>query len=256
MNQTSKQRNNEIKKLVRNAEKSAKTIGYVKQVMLVLGILNLKCVKTNCWSWVDDFLIRFKFRIDQHKNKISFAFLSFFWIFHQFIGSISGGFKNFYFTAFEHGGRNFSPALLAATAFHFVTKCDLSGVASRQILLICLITCIYFAGATLRSCYQSVADGFWFHFVLNVFCFVISVVIVIVGFLHSITLGKIRDFHGVTKMMKGAVGNKNDGKKHGGMHTTTATKINNQNNQQSNNYQNNQNNSFQNNQNNHSKQHF
>ena len=43
---TPKKRNIEIKKLLRNAEKSAKTIGYVKQVMLVLGILNLKCVKT------------------------------------------------------------------------------------------------------------------------------------------------------------------------------------------------------------------
>lgn len=163
------------------------------------------------------------------------AFLSFFWIFHKFIGGISGGFNNStYYTAFDHGGRNFSPALLAATAFHFVTKCDLSGVASRQILLICLITCIYFAGATLRSCYQSVADGFWVHFVLNVFCFVISVVIVIVGFLHSNALGKIRDFHRVTKMVKGAAAKKESQKKNQGQvirgtNTTTTANGNNQN---------------------------
>lgn len=44
---TPKQRVTECKKLVRNGEKSAKTIGYVKQVMLFLGILNLKCVGTH-----------------------------------------------------------------------------------------------------------------------------------------------------------------------------------------------------------------
>ena len=117
------------------------------------------------------------------------TFSLFFWVFHP----PSGASHKLTYTAFDHGGRNFSPALLAATAFHFVSKCDVSGVASRQILFICLITCVYFAGATLKSCYESVADGFWFHFVLNVFSFVVAVVIVIVGILHSNTLGKIRD---------------------------------------------------------------
>ena len=61
------------------------------------------------------------------------------WVFHK----PQGASHQLSYTAFDHGGRNFSPALLAAVAFHFVSKCDVNGVASRQILLICLITCIY-----------------------------------------------------------------------------------------------------------------
>ena len=75
---TPKKRNVEIKKLLRNAEKSAKTIGYVKQVMLVLGILNLKCVKTKCWSRIDVSESEYKFQNGYHKNwssRISFILL-------------------------------------------------------------------------------------------------------------------------------------------------------------------------------------
>lgn len=194
--------------------------------------------------------------LKQKKTSFSRIF-SFFWIFHP----PSGASHKLSYTAFEHGGRNFSPALLAATAFHFVSKCDVSGVASRQILLICLITCVYFAGATLKSCYESVEDGFWFHFVLNVFSFVVSVVIVIVGVLHSNTLGKIRDFHGVSRLVKGMVkyqggqvqsqNNQNNRNNQSNQNSQNNLKNQNtQNNQNSNNFQNNQNNSFQSLQNN------
>ena len=43
MNQlTPAQQKANTKRLVKDGEKSAKTIGYVKQVMLILGILNLQ----------------------------------------------------------------------------------------------------------------------------------------------------------------------------------------------------------------------
>lgn len=150
-------------KLVRNGEKSQQTISYVSCIMLVLAIMN--------------------------------------WLAFVFHGTAAASHSQ-QGTAFDHGGRNISPSLMAALAFLFVSRCDVSGVASRQILLICSICMFYFAAAAFKSCFHCAYDNRWAHFVVSCFSFVVAVVIFIVGLLHGNALNKIRDFKHMTVIQK------------------------------------------------------
>lgn len=94
--------------------------------------------------------------------------------------------------AFQYGGRNISPALMACFTLYLAGS-STSIAASIHIMWVTIICLIYYLGASFHSLLNAVFENHFAHFIASLMCFIIAAVLVAIGVIYALKLNAVSE---------------------------------------------------------------